>query len=260
MPRKAREQSNTKVYHIILRGNSKQDIFLDKQDYLKLLKEIDNTKKIYNYNLYSYCLMTNHVHLIIFDINDNISKILQSITIRYSSYFNKKYERVGHVFQNRFLSKNIETKEYLLNVCRYIHKNPLKAGMITTNDYEWSSYKEYIDKSIRVNTKTILQLLGNNRQEAIENFIEFHKKEDEQKQLNKLYEYEMIEKLNDEQVERYLAEIWNLKYSIDISNFSTEKRREYLKMIKDLRGISISQISRVTGISRRIIQKTIKEK
>lgn len=146
MPRISRQKSTTKVYHVILRGNAKQDIFLDKQDFGKFLKEICNTKEKYQYELYAYCLMTNHVHLILHDKNDNLSKVLQSLTISYSSYWNKKYERVGHLFQNRFLSKNVETAEYLKNLCRYIHQNPVRAGIADIDKYPWSSYQEYTKK------------------------------------------------------------------------------------------------------------------
>ena len=105
MPRSARETSNTKVYHIILRGNVKQDIFYDEQDYRKFIKEIKETKEKYQYILYSYCLMPNHVHMVLYDKNESLSKIMQSLEISYSKYFCKKYEKVGHLFQNRFLSK-----------------------------------------------------------------------------------------------------------------------------------------------------------
>lgn len=170
MPRMARKISKSKVYHVILRGNAKQDIFFDTQDNKKFLKEIDETKEKYEYDLYAYCLMTNHVHLIIYDKYDNLSKILQSIAVRYSSYFNKKYERDGHLFQNRFLSKNVETQEYLLNVCRYIHQNPVRAGISNIDNYAWSSYQEYISKANRIETKQILALFGNSRTRSYRQF------------------------------------------------------------------------------------------
>jgi len=147
MSRVARVKSSTKVYHVILRGNGKQDIFLDDEDKGKFLKEIKNTKEKYGYELYTYCLMTNHVHLVMFDKEEKLSKIMQSLEVAYSSYFSKKYEKVGHLFQNRFLSKPVETREYLMQVCRYIHQNPVKAGISKVDDYNWSSYKEYITQS-----------------------------------------------------------------------------------------------------------------
>ena len=144
MPRMARKVSKTKVYHVILRGNDKQDIFLDNQDYKKFLKEVKNTKEKYGYELYAYCLMTNHAHLVIYDKNDKLSKVIQSLDVSYSGFFSKKYEKVGHLFQNRFLSKEVETKEYLMQVCRYVHQNPEKAKISKIDRYQWSSFREYI--------------------------------------------------------------------------------------------------------------------
>lgn len=155
MPRKL---SSTKVYHIILRGNNKQDIFLDEQDYKKFIIELRKTKEKYFYELYAYCIMTNHVHLVVFDRKDYISKIIQSLTISYSSYFSKKYDKTGHLFQNRFLSKEIETSEYLKRVCRYIHQNPAKAKIAKLDEYKWSSFNEYIYGGKIVSTKMILSL------------------------------------------------------------------------------------------------------
>ena len=70
---------------------------------------------------------------------------MQSLEVTYSAYFSKKYEKIGHLFQNRFLSKPVETSEYLMQVCRYVHKNPVKAGISSIDNYKWSSYKEYIN-------------------------------------------------------------------------------------------------------------------
>ena len=158
MPRMARKVSSTKVYHVILRGNDKQNIFFDEQDYKKFTKEIKNTKEKYGYELYAYCLMTNHVHLVIYDKNNMLSKIMQSLEVTYSAYFSKKYEKTGHLFQNRFLSKEVETREYLMQVCRYVHQNPVKAKISTVDKYKWSSFKEYLYGEKIVNTKMLLSL------------------------------------------------------------------------------------------------------
>ena len=189
MPRKARQKSSTKVYHVILRGNAKQDIFLENYDYYKFIKEIKRTKGKYQYELYTYCLMTNHVHLVLYDKMDQLSKLLQSLMISYSSYWNKKTERVGHLFQNRFLSKNVETESYLKTVCRYIHQNPEKSEMAKTKEYQWSSYQEYIGKEKIIESGQVLKLFGGNRKEAIDNFIAFHKIN--QNKIEDFVEYEM---------------------------------------------------------------------
>ena len=144
LPRIARTYSEVKVYHITIRGIDKQNIFLDEYDKNKFISILKETKEKYNYEIYAYCLMDNHVHLVIYDKEQKISKIMQSIEISYVFYFNMKYDRIGHLFQDRFFSKKVEDREYLKMVCRYIHQNPLKAGIGKTEKYRWSSYKEYI--------------------------------------------------------------------------------------------------------------------
>lgn len=258
MPRISRQKSTTKVYHIILRGNAKQDIFLDKQDFGKFLKEICNTKEKYQYELYAYCLMTNHVHLILHDKNDNLSKALQSLTVSYSSYWNKKYERVGHLFQNRFLSKNVETAEYLKNLCRYIHQNPVRAGIADIDKYPWSSYQEYTKKSKIIDKRQILLLFKNNETEAVKYFKDFHLVNLEQENIKDFMEYEIVPKLNDEQAMLYLKEILGIENLQQLANYDRIKRNEFLKKLKDVSGISKAQIGRLTGLSRRIIETAMK--
>ena len=114
MPRKFREKSFTNTYHCIIRGINKQNLFFDQQDKDKFLNELKKTKDKYNYSLYAYCIMSNHVHLLIKDNNNKLQSIMQSITISYSIYFNKKYDRSGHLFENRYKSSSIESKSYIL--------------------------------------------------------------------------------------------------------------------------------------------------
>lgn len=258
MPRTARQKSSTKVYHVILRGNAKQDIFFEKQDYCKFIKEIYNTKEKYQYQLYAYCLMTNHVHLIIYDKKENLSKILQSLTVSYSSYWNKKQERVGHLFQNRFLSKNVENVEYLKNLCRYIHQNPSKSGIGKMEEYQWSSYQEYIKERKIIDRKQILLLFNEDEKEAINDFIEFHKWNMWQKNWNDFMEYEMVDKLSDEQAKQYLIEILELKNVQELTNYSIAKRNECLRKLKGIKGISNAQITRITGLSKRMVEIAMK--
>ncbi len=256
MPRKARQKSSTKVYHVILRGNAKQDIFLENYDYYKFIKEIKRTKGKYQYELYTYCLMTNHVHLVLYDKMDQLSKLLQSLMISYSSYWNKKTERVGHLFQNRFLSKNVETESYLKTVCRYIHQNPEKSEMAKTKEYQWSSYQEYIGKEKIIESGQVLKLFGGNRKEAIDNFIAFHKIN--QNKIEDFVEYEMIEKLNDEQAKDYIKEILKLENIQEIAKYDIEKRNQCVKKLKNRQGISNLQIARVTGLTKRMVEVAMK--
>ena len=141
MPRQPREYSKSKIYHIMYKGIDGQDIFYDENDKLDFLEKLLENKKEFKFKIFSYCLMNNHVHLVIGIEAENLSNAMKSLSLKYVLYFNKKYERSGPLFQNRFNSKCIENQKYFLDVCRYVHQNPEKAGICKTSQYKWSSYK-----------------------------------------------------------------------------------------------------------------------
>lgn len=252
IPRAPRKKSNTNVYHVIIRGINRQDIFLDKQDFKKFLKEIKRTKELYQYELYAYVLMPNHVHFIIHDINQNLSNIMQSLTVTYSYYFNKKYERIGHLFENRFKSMTIEEEGYLKNVLRYIHKNPDNAGI--KGKYPWSSYYEYIeDKNELVNKQFILNLFDGD----IINFKSFHDNYSKNQDITK--SYEMISKLEDEEAIEIIKELLKEENLVKVQNYEKEKKKKSIKQIIKIEGITKVQIARILGISITTIKRLEKE-
>ena len=167
------------MYHIILRGNDKIDIFYDNQDRKMFFKVMKITKEKFKYNIYSYCLMNNHIHMVIKIKDEFLSKALQSLEIRYSAYFNKKTNRTGHLFQNRFFSKKIEDLNYFLTVCKYIHRNPEKANIEKTQDYQWSSFNEYIGKEKYIDKNILMYYFDN----TIENFKKYTLQNDDKEQL-----------------------------------------------------------------------------
>lgn len=145
MPRKAREITNNKIYHIMIQGINKEYIFDNnkyKDYYLKLLR-----KKLSNYNsiLIAYCIMDNHAHFLVYSGGENeISRLFQRINGAYSNYYNKVKNRVGYVFRDRFLSQEIYDNVQLINCIKYIHNNPVKAHMVNhAYEYYYSSYKDY---------------------------------------------------------------------------------------------------------------------
>lgn len=253
MPRTSRKISYTKLYHIILRGIDRLDIFIDKNDYRKFLDILKETMNKYQYEIYVYCLMTNHVHLIIYDKEEKISKIMQSVEVRYSSYFNKKYDRTGHLFQNRFISKSIENFRYLITACRYIHQNPEKAKMKKTEEYEWSSYREYLEKPILISKNIPNLLFGVNEKEGKRQFVEFHKINENS--IFDLIEYEMQSRLTDSQLIQYICELLEINNVHEILELSKDIRNKKIEIIKENLKVTSSQISRVLGISRKIIEK-----
>ena len=130
------------IYHVINRGNNRQTVFLEDEDYERYLGVVYRFKKEYEFELYAYCLMPNHVHLLIkVGQEATISKIMQSITLAHTKHYHLKYRSSGHVWQGRFKSPIVGNDEYVLDVMRYIEKNPMKAGMVKqAADYRWSSY------------------------------------------------------------------------------------------------------------------------
>ena len=262
LPRIARTYSEVKVYHITIRGIDKQDIFLDEYDKHKFMSIIKETKEKYNYEIYSYCLMDNHVHLVIYDKEQKISKIMQSIEISYAFYFNMKYDRTGHLFQNRFFSKKIDDREYLKKVCRYIHQNPLKAGIEKTEKYKWSSYNEYTQSPKIINNKLLLSVFSENIEEAKQEFIKFHNaniNDDKETEIENMIEYELCERLTDDEIEKQICELLDISNVREISKYNTEIRNEKLSKLRCFKNISISQLSRITGINRKMIERAIKK-
>ena len=170
---KFRKMGNSKIYHIMIKGIDGQNIFYDDKDRRNFLRKFLENKKEFNYAVYSYCLMTNHVHMVIKCKDEFLSKSMQSLMIRYVRYFNKKYQRTGSLVQSRFKSKCIENQKYFLEVCRYIHRNPEKAGIERTDKYVWSSYQEYINeaKISKKEIRTLQKIVKNSTQNALVDII-----------------------------------------------------------------------------------------
>src|SRR3989338_1579089 len=131
------------VYHVINRGNNRQDVFRDEEDFDTYLKTIIRFKKKYSFKLYGYCLMKNHTHLLLEPVKPGtLSKIIQSITLSHIRLYHSKYKSSGHLWQGRFKNPIIQTDEYLLQCLKYIELNPVRANRVARpQDYRWSSYK-----------------------------------------------------------------------------------------------------------------------
>ncbi|HEX9779639.1 MAG TPA: transposase [bacterium] len=133
------------VYHVTTRGNNRHAIFIDEQDFRQALLILLRYKQRFHFILHAYALMPNHLHLLIQpSAGSTISKIMQCMMITYTKHFNRRHERVGHVMQGRFHSRLIQDDTYLLVASRYIHLNPVRAGLVSTpGAYPWSSYPAY---------------------------------------------------------------------------------------------------------------------
>lgn len=242
--RRARLRAKSGYYHIVIRGVNKQNIFFsteDKEFFKKLLKKYGRRFKMI---FHTYVLMDNHVHLLIEDPLNLLSEFIQIVASVYARYFNKKYDRIGHLYQDRFASEVIERNGYLVVVFRYILLNPQKAGICKANKYRWSSYNAYKKKDPLISTEKILSIFG-----SVENI------------------YKYLEEKNDDECldislrpsEKEFAIVNKIKKLLKTENpiINPElSKKEISAKINLLRknGISIRAISRITGISRGFIQ------
>lgn len=166
MPRSPRLHAPNLLYHVFARGNNRESIFFEDSDYQRFLSNLEKFRISLEYTIYAYCLLPNHFHILIQVNKINLSKIMQILMTAYTMFINRKYGRVGHVFQGRFQSIIVEKETYLLQVQRYIHLNPVKARLVNRPEtYPWSSYKLYFTKGngfSDINTSVILDMFSDN--------------------------------------------------------------------------------------------------
>ena len=166
MARRPRIEFEGAFYHVITRGNQRQRVFKTEKDYAKYLEILADYKDRYEYFLYAYVLMNNHVHLLMETQVAPLSKILQGINQRYTLYFNRKYRTVGHLFQGRYKAILCDKDEYLLSIIKYIHLNPVRAEVAKSpEEYRWSSHHIYTgnaDEKGIVDTEEVLRIFSEN--------------------------------------------------------------------------------------------------
>jgi len=161
MPTGPRLLLRNACYHIITRGNQRQQVFFDDQDFRKYLLILRKYKKKFSFLLYGFCLMPNHIHLVGEPKQpENMAKLMQALSRSYTAYFNKRYKKVGHLWQGRFKSKTIVKDNYFIDCIHYIELNPVRANIVkTAGEYRWSSHQERIsDKNVTLGLLNQLQL------------------------------------------------------------------------------------------------------
>lgn len=140
MPRQPRQRADTNTYHVLFRGVNRDAIFIEREDFARFLHVLAIVKQVSECQILAYCLMPNHVHLVLVCGVESIGATMKRLGIRYAGWFNRKYGRVGHVFQDRFKSLPVDEDSYLVQLVRYVWLNPVSAGMVSDPaDYEWNS-------------------------------------------------------------------------------------------------------------------------
>lgn len=251
MSRKAREKSNTDIYHIMFRGINGQIIFEDYEDYEKLYEILKEYKEVCGYEIYAYCFMSNHIHLLIKEGKEDFGLVFRRIGAKYVYWYNYKYSRNGHLFQDRYKSERVENETYFLTALRYIHQNPINAGIVKDiENYKWSSYKEYLGKSDLCSTKFALKFFSKDNAIAAKEFKRFNRRPNNDKCL----EYKKTVRINEEAAKKYIIEVAKVENTMQVQKLEEKQRDMALKKLKDI-GLSIRQIERLTGISFAKIRK-----
>ncbi|MFT4109018.1 transposase [Propionicimonas sp.] len=160
MPRHARELAASGIYHVLLRGVNRDVIFLEDEDRMRFLHAVAKAKELSGCRVLAYCLMSNHVHLVLRTGDEELGAVVKRIGVRYAGWFNRKYGRVGHLFQDRFKSVAVDDDAYLLTLIGYVWDNPVAAGLVVhAEDYRWGS-RSLLGRSSIVDEDELRRLLS----------------------------------------------------------------------------------------------------
>lgn len=177
MARPLRVEYPGAFYHVMNRGNAGENIFRSESDREKFLEYLGKAVKRFSIKLHTYCLMSNHYHLLVETPLPNLSMAIQWVNVSYATYFNRKRQRKGHLFQGRFKSILLEANEYLKHLSRYIHLNPVRAKLVEhASQYRWSSYSAFLGKAKVpdwLETGWLLSQFGPKKSESVGNYRDF---------------------------------------------------------------------------------------
>ena len=244
MPRTARKESSTGIYHVMLRGLNRQQVFLDDEDNIAFIKVLPKCREISGFSLFAYCLMGNHIHLLLRADGEPLGQIMKRIGTRYVYWYNNKYERSGPLFQDRYKSEPVEDQAYFLTVLRYILKNPVRAGLCKRMEtYPWSSASDYFYGSGITDTSYAEEMTG---RDALLKFLRAKSNDacldDEQPRIR------------DSEAQEIILETVGGKNMDDCLEKVTAYPAVYVPHLRDA-GLSIRQISRLTGLSFALARK-----
>ena len=244
MARKAREKSEENIYHVMLRGINRQQIFMDEEDNGQFLKVLWKCREISGFRLFAYCLMGNHVHLLLQTGKEPLEQVMKRIGTRYAMWYNAKYERIGHLFQDRYKSEAVKDEAYFVTVLRYILYNPVKAGICgKAMDYPLSSAQDYLTGSGMTDTAFAEKMLGRDV------LLEYLKAPCEDICMD-----DRPTGMGDRVAVKVLCKITD---AVDVEKGKRAVSEHPERFIPALRaaGLSIRQISRLTGLSFGIVRK-----
>lgn len=251
MSRKPRIHYMGAFYHVVVRGNNHAYIFNSRENKEEYKKIVSKYKKRYRFKLYAYCIMDNHVHMLIEVSDVPLSKIMQGIQQVFTQRYNRRNKSTGHVFEQRYKSYLCDRDEYLFQLIRYVHQNPIRSKLNDGIDYEWSSHKEYIGNSELADVDFPLSMFSDKKNKAIKRYLDFigelETKEiksmdfQEDKTLEITQNIEKKHKITKEELIGIIEEVTKIKID-EIKGNSKNKR------ISDIRKIYIKCFKKYTNL------------
>ena len=244
MGRMSRSYSKSGVYHILFRGVNQQNIFEEKADYDKLKDTLLAIKEEMGFEIYAYCFMSNHVHIVLKEKKDkDISLIMKRILTKYARWYNVKYGRSGALIANRYKSIPVEIDEYFIHLIRYVHQNPVRAGIVKhLSEYPYSSYVEYTGNAELTSTEFVFGMMDKAE------FEEFHKYTE-----SMTFRVSDRKKETDDEVHLKIKMSYGIENPKDILKMEKTDRNRILFELK--REYPVRQLQRITGVSRGIISR-----
>ncbi|MDF2880481.1 MAG: transposase IS200-family protein [Clostridiaceae bacterium] len=267
MPRTQRIKMENGIYHVMVRSITEVPLFKKDDDKDKYLRQMRNYQIIYGFKVYAYCMMTNHAHFIIDSNGADISKIMHGLNFKYAVTYNRIHDRHGHVFQDRFKSKIVDTNRYLITLSAYIHNNPIKIKGYETcpEKYKYSSLKVYLglekDLTGLLDEAYIMQMLGQNVNNARDRYLKFVYMCDKEK-LKKEMEFEdektqyrsqrkvLVRNFNPDQIVTFISEetgIEKLMMYVKNSRSNKASRALAVLLMRSLCNFKIKNICHVLG-------------
>lgn len=249
MPRSPRKKSGTGIYHIMQRGADRRIIFSDDEDCIKFLNILKDVKEKSGFKLYAYCLMGNHLHLLLKEESEPLDLIFKRAGSAYVYYYNWKYQLHGHLFQDRFRSEQVESDAYFMDVLRYIWQNPLKAGLCESpSDYPWLGCSGITKGDMLLDS---IESMTNLKGQSLVNFV------NEECEGTHLEDTGMLRLTDREAIER-LKIVCKCDTVQEIGGWEV-KRRDSAVLAALNNGVSIRQLARITGISKTVIERIRKQ-
>jgi len=252
MPRVARIKSRSGLYHVVFRGINKQTVFYDDEDKEVFLNRLKLAKERYGFELYAFCFMNNHVHLLVKEKEADLGIVMNQLLTSYVFWYNSKYERIGSLFQSRYKSETIEDEAYLLCAARYIHQNPVKARIVKdVSEYKWSSYGAYLhDKKSIIDKELILAIF-----QSREQYIEFMNMPEANDFIEPTEQY----KISDDKLIKEIKKRLKMQEISELYELSKADIFKRLRRILQIEGTNPTQVARVCGIPRGIIRGMLRK-